>query len=249
MINQSTTAQHRSRSATRALTVSALVPAWNESNRIASCIESLLKIQTPFVEILVSAGGNDDTWEIASTLAGDRVGVVRQEPGEGKQRALRKLFSRASGEIIYLTDGDSIVSEATLRRILTPIINGDSEVVTGNYCPYKEDLTDPFVLYQWGIDRAVDRNRPAQSAGISGANTAITRRALIASGAFDEDVQTGTDYHLARQIHRAGIEIRYVEAPVQTRYAKSASVFLSRRARWLRNTMMHGFRFKDLPEI
>jgi cellulose synthase/poly-beta-1,6-N-acetylglucosamine synthase-like glycosyltransferase len=105
------------------------------------------------------------------------------------------------------------------------------------------------VLYQWGIDRAVDRNRPAQSAGISGANTAITRRALIASGAFDEDVQTGTDYHLARQIHRAGIEIRYVEAPVQTRYAKSASVFLSRRARWLRNTMMHGFRFKDLPEI
>jgi cellulose synthase/poly-beta-1,6-N-acetylglucosamine synthase-like glycosyltransferase len=249
MTAQGTVARRDTAVLTRAVTVSALVPAWNESDRIGGCIESLLQIDNPPLEIFVSAGGDDGTWEIASQFTGDRLTVVRQEPGEGKQRALRNLLRYARGDILYLTDGDSRVSADTFRQLLEPIIAGEAEVVTGSYRPYDDELDRPFVLYQWSIDREVDRHRTPRSEGISGANTAITRRALLASGAFDADVPTGTDYHLARQLRGAGIDILYIDAPVETQYATSADVFMNRRARWLRNTMMHGLRFNDLGEI
>lgn len=229
--------------------VSALVPAWNEATRIGRCIQSLLAIDWPQLEILVSAGGNDGTFEVARRYANDRVLVIEQQPGEGKQAALRNLLTLATGDVVYLTDGDSIVPEATFRAVLEPIVEGEAEVVTGNYRPYQHDTVAPFVLYQWSIDRAVERRRGLYSEGVSGANVAITRQALESIGGFDHDVQTGTDYHLARRLRAAGFAIRYVDSSVETEYADGVKALVRRRSRWLRNTFLHGIAFGDYREI
>ncbi len=229
--------------------VSVLVPAWNEAPRIGACIESLLAIDWPRLEILVSAGGNDGTYEVAKRYASDRVRVIEQRPGEGKQAALRSLLTLAIGDVVYLSDGDSVIPAPTFHAVLEPIVKGEAEVVTGPYRPYQHDAAAPFVFYQWSIDRAVERRREMHSEGVSGANVALTRRALDAIDGFNHEVKTGTDYHLARRLRAAGFAIRYVDSAVETEYAGSARPLVHRRSRWLRNIVLHGVAFDDYQAI
>lgn len=230
-------------------TVSVLVAAWNEAPRIAACLASLVAIPEPSLEILVSAGGDDGTEEIAARYASERVRVIRQQPGQGKQAALRELFALASGKIVYLTDGDTVVSAQTLQAVLGPIVRGEAEAVTGNYRPYATAVLSPLVFYQWSIDRAVGRRSRSEVEGITGANAALTRAALVATGGFAGDVHTGTDYVLARQLRAAGYAIRYVDAGVETEYADGVRLYARRRSRWLRNTFLHGRRLGDRAEV
>jgi glycosyltransferase involved in cell wall biosynthesis len=229
--------------------VSVLVPAWNEADRIGRCLESLLAIEWPDLDILVAAGGDDGTYGVAQRYAGQRVVVMPQVPGEGKQRALRRLLAASHGEVLYLTDADCVVPAATFQAVLQPIVEQTMEVVTGTYRPYDEDLRVPLVMYRWSIDRAVGRRRGASSEGLSGANMAITRRVLELVGSFDEDVDTGTDYHLARRVRGAGFPIRYVDVAVETEYAREYRLLLRRQSRWLRNTLLHGQRFNDRAAV
>jgi cellulose synthase/poly-beta-1,6-N-acetylglucosamine synthase-like glycosyltransferase len=230
-------------------TVSVLVAGWNEAARIDACLASLEAIAWPGMEILVSAGGDDGSFEVARRHAGERLTVLPQLPGQGKQAALRELLAVSSGEVIYLTDGDSVVPESTLRAVIAPIARGEVEVVTGTCRPYREDVMAPLVFYQWSIDRAVERRRGPDSEGLLGANTAVTRRALTAVGGFDPVVPTGTDYHLARRLRAAGYRIRYVDAAVETEYSSTSRVLMRRRSRWLRNTLLHGYRLGDRAAV
>src|SRR5215212_9347279 len=45
--------------------VSVLVPAWNAVATLDRCLTSLLTIDHPPSEVIVCAGGNDGTWEVA----------------------------------------------------------------------------------------------------------------------------------------------------------------------------------------
>lgn len=231
------------------LSVSVLVPAWNEVEHIAACLESLLAIDWPRFEILVSAGGEDGTYEVAERYAGGQVILVRQQPGQGKQAALRDLLTRASGEVIYLTDADCVMPESTFRSVLDPIVRGEVSVVTGTYRPYRTAVDEPLIFYQWSIDRAVERRRGNQSDGMIGRNAAVARSALDAVGGFEPEVATGTDYHLARRLRAAGYVIRYVDAAVETDYAGSSRQLVRQRSRWLRNLLLHGPTFRDFGGI
>lgn len=230
-------------------TISVLVAAWNEANRIGDCLSALELITWPCLQVLVSAGGPDGTFDIARRHASERISVFQQLPGMGKQAALRQLFCYATGEIIYLTDGDTIVPGSTFRAVIEPILRGEAAAVTGNYRPYQDAVCAPLVFYQWSIDRAVERHRGPESEGITGANAVITRAALEKAGAFSADVKTGTDYVLARRLRSTGCTIRYVDAGVETEYAESARLFVKRRSRWLRNTFVHGLKFGDQREV
>jgi glycosyltransferase involved in cell wall biosynthesis len=82
--------------------VSVLLPAWNDAAMIGRCLESLLTIDWPDLEIVVCAGGADGTLDIARHYESERVTVLEQHPGEGKQAALRRCLERSRGDIIYL---------------------------------------------------------------------------------------------------------------------------------------------------
>src|SRR5690606_13618117 len=49
--------------------VSVLLPAWNEASTLGRCLDSLLAIPWPDLEIILCAGGNDGTVEIAKRYA------------------------------------------------------------------------------------------------------------------------------------------------------------------------------------
>jgi cellulose synthase/poly-beta-1,6-N-acetylglucosamine synthase-like glycosyltransferase len=232
--------------------VSVLVPAWNAAATLDRCLASLLAIDHPPSEVIVCAGGNDGTWEIAERAAEahpQRITLIAQRAGEGKQGALRDCLARARGNILYLTDADCVVPPDTLQRLAKVVTAGEADAATGRYDPLPEQVDDPWVRHQWATLLAGNRGRSAEATGLTGANSAISRAAAEAAGGFREAVSIGTDYHLAKTLLRAGRRIRFVPAPVQTHYPEGLRPYVRQQSRWLRNILIHGPRFAEWSRV
>jgi cellulose synthase/poly-beta-1,6-N-acetylglucosamine synthase-like glycosyltransferase len=221
--------------------VSVLVAAWNEADIIREHVESFLRLRYPNKELILCAGGDDGTHEIACQYAAEQVVVLEQRPGEGKQRALQRCLRSALGEIIFLTDADCILNDDSFTAMLEPIVHEGEAVATGTCKPLAKQQQHSFVVYQWGIQLYGLAQTGVYSPGLQGANCAVLRIALETSGALDGVVSTGTDYHLARQLLHGGFRIRAVPgSSVETEYPERLEDYVGRQSRWVRNLILHG---------
>ncbi|NJN67967.1 MAG: glycosyltransferase family 2 protein [Chloroflexaceae bacterium] len=223
--------------------VSVLVAAWNEHHRIEAHLRSFLGLSYPSIELVLCAGGPDGTLEIARRYVSERVVVLEQQPGEGKQRSLARCLEHASGEIIYLTDADCIHTDQALMRLLAPLIEEGEHVATGGTCPLDEQMGKVLPRYLWASDTVAGLRSATYGRGLRGANTALTRQALDRSGGMDFVAPTGTDYQLALRLLASGIAIRQVPTSVvPAEYGETLSVYRRRQSRWLRNLLIYGHR-------
>lgn len=230
--------------------VSVLVAAWNEVDIIREHIESFLRLRYPSKELILCAGGGDGTYEIARQYAGGQGVVLKQRAGEGKQWALQRCLEQATGEVVFLTDADCLLSDDVFEYTLAPIVNDGEVVTTGTCRPLSHQLPSPFVLHRWFTDLYVQSRQAGYANGILGRNAALRRDVLMTIGEFRAEVRTGTDYHLGKQVLCKGYRIRYVpESVVETRYAERIGDYWHRQTRWLRNVVMHGLRFGVYGEV
>ena len=230
--------------------VSVLVAAWDEAGIIRQHIESFRQLRYPAKELILCAGGPDDTYALARSYAGPQVTVLEQRPGDGKQGALQRCLERASGEVIFLTDADSLYDEQAFERTLAPVINGEAAVATGTFQPFPCQRANRFVLHRWFTKLYSEAGWGRYADGLVGANTALRRDVLEAIGGFTAEVKTGTDYHMAKKLRHHGYPIRYVpDSVVSTAYAETVANYWTQQARWLRNVVMHGLRFGAYGEV
>jgi len=230
--------------------LSVLVAAWNEAHTIAAHIQSFDQLSYADKELLICAGGEDGTYQVALEHAGTDVVVLEQLPGEGKQRALQRCWERARGELIYLTDADCLVTDETMLRIVAPLVEEEEYVCTGTCKPRSGQQDRPFVIYQWAVDlyRAAKRGRHVPA--VLGANWCVHRESLEAVGGFDTDDPIGEDYLLSILLRRAGYRIRYVPDSVcETAYSDTFLQHSQRLSRWLRNSFLHGRAYGDRVRV
>jgi glycosyltransferase involved in cell wall biosynthesis len=230
--------------------VSALVAAWNESSNIEQHIESFLKLRYPAIELVVSAGGDDGTYERALRYAGGRITVIRQAVGEGKQTALSSAYQHSTGVIIYFTDADCIFSDEAIERVLAPIILEKEQAATGSSRPLDAQLNQLLPSHIWAREIAASKRHNGYIQGILGRNAAITRDAIERSGGLEFAAPTGTDYHLAQRLLRIGTPIRYIaDSVVPSSYPTSVGDYRSRQSRWLRNLILFGGQYGARADV
>lgn len=231
--------------------VSVVVAAWNEEKWIEDHIRTFLQLNYPAKQLVLCAGGKDNTLELANNYAdGKTVIVIEQEAGKGKQVALRKALPYATGEIIYLTDADCLLNDDAFTRTILPIVKGDYQVVNGTSRPLASQVTNPFVVFQWSVDYYTNLHSPKLSSGLLGRNCAVKSTALRQTGGFDAEARSGTDYTLARQLIDAGYEIyNEKKSIVETEYPETIETYYHKRSRWLRNTIVLAFRKKDYESM
>jgi cellulose synthase/poly-beta-1,6-N-acetylglucosamine synthase-like glycosyltransferase len=223
-----------------------LVAAWNSRDEIERHVRSVLLLDYPDLEYILVAGGPDGTYERAEQMLAGRAVLLRQEPGEGKQAALRRGWARATGEIVYLTDSDCELTDDALARLIEPMLAG-AQAATGRCQPYAEELArHPRLLFQWASEYVAQSRLGETSPGLQGGNCAVSRAALERAGGFAADVRTGTDYHLARALAARDIPIAYVHGSVvSTHMPVAVGAYVRRQSRWLRNHWIHGLRTGD----
>lgn len=116
------------------LTLSVLVPAYNEADTI---VEAIRRVQEADLGegvaceiIVVDDGSTDGTREILRALPGIR--LVEHETNRGKGAAIRTGLAHAAGEVVVIQDADLEYDPADFRRMLDPIRSGKAAVVYGS---------------------------------------------------------------------------------------------------------------------
>jgi cellulose synthase/poly-beta-1,6-N-acetylglucosamine synthase-like glycosyltransferase len=219
-------------------TFTAIVAAWNEGSNLNRHILSFKSLERSDCELVISAGGTDGSYAIANSFAGPKIKVLKQLPGEGKQRALQNCLESASHELLYFTDADCDFDARAISYIFDPLLSQTTRVSTGGCRPRPQQIGNYFVQYQACKDVSV-YDRPKEPGGLLGRNFAITRTALDSVNAFLPEVSTGTDYHLAMMLRSAGIPVTYVkESRVPTVYPVAYRDYLSHARRWIKNPVV-----------
>jgi len=112
---------------TDAITLSCVVPAYNEGPRIGGVLAAALA--TPQIDevIVVDDGSSDDTAAVVEALAAQhaRLRLIVQPENGGKTRAVATGVRAARGQYLMLLDSDLLgLTSAALTRLAAPVLSG-----------------------------------------------------------------------------------------------------------------------------
>ncbi|PTM58547.1 glycosyltransferase family 2 protein [Desmospora activa] len=109
----------------RSVQVSAIVPAYNEEDRIEATLKALHDIPQIDEILVINDGSQDRTATLARPLA-HQVESFSQNLGKGA--ALTRGVKQARGEILLFVDADLKEHARSCSALLEPIINGDTDM-------------------------------------------------------------------------------------------------------------------------
>lgn len=133
------------------VTLSIVVPCYNEEKTLAACIETVRAIADDALKlelIVVDDCSSDQSLRVARQLAEQipEMVVLHHEHNRGKGAALRTGFAHATGDFVAIQDADREYDPQDLKRLLVPLRQGIADVVLGS-----RYLSSGYhrVLYYW----------------------------------------------------------------------------------------------------
>ncbi len=228
-------------------TVSIIIAARNEENRILACLESLRELDYPSdkLEILIVDDCSTDGTSAAVQNFVERAGDMKllSTPPErgnlkGKTNAIAHGIKNSGGEIIMFTDADCSVSPGWVRNTVkyfsrnVGIVGGFTILRSQNVFHGVQALD---WLYLFGIASATSGLGIPLTA--IGNNLSIRRSAYVETGGYEVIPFSVTeDYSLVQTIlQKTGYTIRFpleAEAVVTSLPCDSASHLFRQKQRW-----------------
>ncbi len=212
--------------------VSVIITAFREPKTVGRAIAAFLEQATDDMEILVVCP-DPETTAIVDAYAAEHSNVRHvADPQRGKPAALNYGLKAAQGDIIVLSDGDVVIEEEALSRLLVPFEDARVGAVTGQ--PVSTNARDTVLGY-WShflTDSAhrlrLERDRAGAFLLCSGYLFAV-RRDLV--GRVPEDA-LAEDAVISHRIAQQGGSIRYAPgARVRVNYPTTYSDWLRQKVR------------------
>lgn len=132
--------------------LSILVPAYNEQELIAACLQRALAAPLPEglarELIVVDDGSTDETASVVSDLATrhPEIRLLRHERNQGKGRALQTAIHAAQGEFCLVQDADLEYDPNEWPLLLKPLLERKADAVFGSRFQFRNERR---VLYYW----------------------------------------------------------------------------------------------------
>lgn len=231
------------------ISASIIIPAWNEANTLEATLRALCEIEydKTACEVILVAGGEDGTLEIAEQLTGRmrdfaRYVVLVQE-AHGKNAAIQKGIRESGGAIIVLLDADTLVTAKWLNEMVKPIEAGRCDLAVANPEPLRRNwISDYYMITKTYFLEKLST--------YSGHSIAIRRAAVDGDldYFFDAEVKVGVDYLLAKRVSESGRTTIFARnALVRTHTPSSVKYFVLCEMRWLTAlTKIEGVDYKAL---
>src|SRR5262245_47853005 len=116
------------------VTLSVVMPVYNEARTIAAVIERVLKapVDMPKQVIVVDDASTDGTRRLPENRTSGEIQVVLHPMNRGKGAAIRTGIAEARGEIVLIQDADLEYDPRDYPLLLEPILEDQADVVFGN---------------------------------------------------------------------------------------------------------------------
>ena len=132
--------------------VTAVVPAYNEEDRIASVLGTLSRVDVIKDIIVVDDGSTDRTGEVVASFK--NVLYLRNPANLGKGPAMDRGVQASPGDIVFFCDADLVgLSPEMVEEIIRPVLRKEYDMFVGAR-EYKVNIitrTFVFLESKWGI--------------------------------------------------------------------------------------------------
>lgn len=207
-------------------TVWAVIPAYNEAERIQRTIRAVQSI--PCIEriIVVNDGSTDAT---AEEVRKTGVCLLDLPRNMGKGGAMNKAAAEVDADIVLFLDGDLAESASQAELILKPVLEGQADMAIAAFPPPRRKGGFGLVkkTAAWAIRRAGNLHSVAPLSG----QRAMTREVLQAVLPFNESY--GVELGMTIRALRKGF--RVMEVPTQMSHketGRNLQGFLHRGRQW-----------------
>jgi glycosyltransferase involved in cell wall biosynthesis len=116
------------------VTLSVVMPVYNEARTIVSVIERVLKAPVDLTKeiIVVDDASTDGTRELLQNMPPGEIRLVLHDVNQGKGAAIRTGVAHAIGDIVLIQDADLEYDPRDYPLLLEPILEDRADVVFGN---------------------------------------------------------------------------------------------------------------------
>ncbi|MFV0479261.1 MAG: glycosyltransferase family 2 protein [Anaerorhabdus sp.] len=126
--------------------VSIIVPVYNVENYVDRCIQSLVKQDYAFLEILLINDGSTDSSAAKCqkwALDDERIRVIDKENG-GLSDARNAGMKEATGEYLLFVDSDDFIKENMISEMMMEVVNQQSDICVCDMEYYYDDESTKF---------------------------------------------------------------------------------------------------------
>ncbi len=225
------------------ISVSVLIPAYNEAKVIAASISKILASEHANVNVIViDDGSTDGTSDVVNACfaADPRVRLI-QTPNGGKARAVNIGLSHAEGDIVVALDADTQFEPQTISRLVRWFSDAKVGAVAGN-AKVGNRLN---MLTRWqALEYVTAQNLERRALAVLGCITVVPgavgawrREALVKLGGFPSNT-LAEDQDLTIMIQRAGYKVLFdQDAVAWTEAPDTISGLAKQRFRWAFGTL------------
>ena len=133
------------------LTISVIIPVFNEENTIDKIIEKVKSVKLQKQIIVINDGSKDNTRNILDSLRD--IDVIHHSPVNlGKGASIRKGLEFVKGNIVIIQDADLELDPNEYSKLIEPIVRKETSVVYGsrflnpnNKFPFMSGLANKFL--------------------------------------------------------------------------------------------------------
>jgi glycosyltransferase involved in cell wall biosynthesis len=174
--------------------ISVIVPAFNEQDLIAGCLDSLLNqnLDRDKFEIIVIDNNSTD---LTSKIALEKGVRVEKEPKKGYVHAIRKGIEVSRADIIAFTDADCRVPADWASKILNDFSTSPDVIAVGGKLAFHDlnPIVDRIIRMILSFNRALPGN-----------NMAVKREGIDRIGGIDPQVNLSVDFWLTMKLRKVG---------------------------------------------
>lgn len=230
--------------------VSIIVPTYNEEKVIEKRIENLVELDYPkdrYEIIVVDSGSTDKTSQIVKETIKKHennqptLRLLKEDERKGKASAINLGKKHAKGDIVLITDANSIFDKNVLKEMMPHFKNPEVGAVSGRYFISNPDETLPSSeSFYWEIEHVTLLGESfLDSISIVIGTISAWRKELMN---FRSET-VGEDLDMTIQIRRNGYKIRYEpEAKVYEPSATTPEDQIKQRKRTSLGTIQNMFK-------
>lgn len=235
------------------LSISFLIPCWNESATVAHTIESVLKLDYPkhlFKVIAIDDGSTDTTWERLQAYKNHPQVIILQKPNGGKHDALNFGLKHVTTELVASFDADTEIARDALKKAVPHFMHDDTLMALGGTVLINNPKT--FVQKAQEIEYQIfsfTKKMLGFAGGVlvvPGAFSVFRTKVFTIIGGY-KNAYNLEDAELTMRMHKHGLKIDHChDAIVKTKGPDTVRKLFTQRLRWSHGFIMNMRDYKKL---